>query len=70
MFNRVLFGILLYSCMLNNEWIDIQHDFFFPSGGERVSKILRNTNEGSCQMLTIDDKGGGRGVKNHKNLLT
>ena len=25
---------------------------------------------GSCQMLTIDDKGGGRGVKNPKNLLT
>ena len=35
-----------------------------------VSKILRNTNGGSCQMLTIDDKGGGRGVKNPKNLLT
>ena len=25
---------------------------------------------GSCQMLTIDDKGGGSGVKNPKNLLT
>ena len=33
MFNRVLFGILLYSCMLNNEWIDILHDFFFRLGG-------------------------------------
>ena len=42
--------------------------FFIVRGG--VSKILRNTNGGSCQMLTIDDKGGGRGVKNPKNLLT
>ena len=55
--------------MLNNEWIDVLHALFFIRG-RGGSKILRNINGGSCQMLTIDDKRGGRGVKNLKNLLT
>ena len=42
--------------------------FFFEGGGG--TKILRNTYGGSRQMLTFDDKGGGRGVKNPKNMLT
>ena len=40
--------------------------FFFVLGSRKSYVILMG---GSCQMLTIDDKGGGRGVKNPKNLL-
>ena len=42
--------------------------FFLVGGG--VTKTLRNTYGGSCQMLTFDDKGGGRGVGNPQNTLT
>ena len=38
--------------------------------GFGVTKILRNTYGGSCQMLTFAYRGGGRGVKNPQNLLT
>ena len=42
--------------------------FFLREGG--VTKILRNTNGGSCRMLRFDDKGGGGGVwKTHKTGL-
>ena len=68
MFNRVLLEFYFtVVCLIMS--VDILHDFFFVRGGG-VSKSLRNTNGGSCQMLTIDYKGGGRGVKIPKNLLT
>ena len=40
---------------------------FWYGGGVGVKKTLRNTNGGSCQMLTFDDKGGGS--KNPKTCL-
>ena len=41
-----------------------------PEGGGRARKPYEILMGGSCQMLTIDDRGGGRGVKNPQNLLT
>ena len=38
-------------------------DTFLYEGGGEVKKNLRNTNGGSWQMLTFDDKGGGGGAK-------
>jgi hypothetical protein len=37
--------------------------------GGGVTKILRNTYGGSCQMLTFDDKGGWGGLKTPKTRL-
>ena len=54
--------------ILISKWPPTSLWFFFWGGG--VTKILRNTYGGSCQMLTFDDKGGGRGVKNPQNTLT
>ena len=44
-------------------------DTFLYEGGGEVKKNLRNTNGGSWQMLTFDDKGVG-GQKKPQNLLT
>jgi hypothetical protein len=41
----------------------------FWYGGGGVNKTLRNTNGGSCQMLTFDDKGGWGGQKIQKTCL-
>ena len=57
--------------MLNKSSTSSIAEAFFCSGGvggSRKSYVILMG--GSCQMLTIDDKGGGRGVKNPKNLLT
>ena len=39
-------------------------------GNIHVLRKHKGEREGVSQMLTIDDKGGGRGGKNPKNLLT
>ena len=41
--------------------------FFIYLGGGGGTKILRNTYEGSCQMLTFDDKRGEGGRKPPKH---
>ena len=71
MCNRVLLEFYYtVVCLIKAVHLVLLRLFFCTGGGGGVSKTLRNTNGGSCQMLTIDDKGGGRGVKNPKNLLT
>ena len=43
---------------------------YFYLGNIHVLRKHKGGREGVSQMLTIDYKGGGRGVKNPKNLLT